>query len=93
MIIGILTLELFFPFSHSLKDKRRILHGFKDRVRTRYNAAVAEIEYQDKWQRALVGVVTLNSQAHVVEDILNRIIADACSLEEGEIVTHNIRYL
>jgi uncharacterized protein YlxP (DUF503 family) len=93
MIVGLLTLELFFPYSRSLKDKRRILHGFKERLKGRHNVAVSEIDYQDKWQRGLLGIVTLNSQAGVVSDLLNRILSDARGLEEAEVVTHEIRYL
>jgi uncharacterized protein len=93
VIIGVLTIDLFFPYARSLKDKRRILHGFKERLKARHNVAVAELDYQDKWQRARLGIVTLNSQAAVVEDLLNRILIDARSLEEGEIAGHEIRYL
>ncbi len=93
MIVGVLTLEIFFPYARSLKDKRRILHGFKERLKGRHNVAVAEVDFQDKWQRAVLGVVTLNSQASVVEDLLNRILADARNLGDGEIVHHDIRYL
>jgi uncharacterized protein YlxP (DUF503 family) len=93
VIVGVLTIDLFFPYARSLKDKRRILQGFKERLKGRHNVAVAELDYQDKWQRARLGIVTLNSQASVVEDILNRILADARSLEEGEIVQHEVRYL
>jgi uncharacterized protein YlxP (DUF503 family) len=92
MIIGVLTLEMFFPYAHSLKDKRRILHGFKDRVRSRYNVALAEIDYQDKWQRALLAVVTLSGRAGVVDTILGKVLADAGRLEEGEVTGHDIRY-
>jgi uncharacterized protein YlxP (DUF503 family) len=92
MIVGVLTLELFFPYARSLKDKRRILHGFKDRAR-RHNVALAEIDFQDKWQRALVGVVTLNSQQAVVEEVLGRVLADARNLQEGEVVGQEIRYV
>jgi uncharacterized protein len=93
MIVGVLTLELFFPHAHSLKDKRRILHGFKDRIRYRHNAALAEVDYQDKWQRARLGIVTLNSQQTVVEEVLGRILADARNLQEAEIVGQEIRYV
>jgi len=93
MIVGLLTLDIFLPYARSLKDKRRILHGFKERLKARHNVAVAELDYQDKWQRTRLGVVTLNSQAAVVEDLLNRILADARGLEEGEVVGHEIRYV
>jgi len=93
MIIGVLTIEFHFPHARSLKDKRRVLHGFKERLKGRHNVAVAELDYQDKWQRAAVGVVTLNSQAGVVGDVLQRILADACGLEEAVVASHEIRYL
>jgi uncharacterized protein YlxP (DUF503 family) len=92
MIVGVLTLDLFFPYSQSLKDKRRILHGFKDRVR-RHNIAVAELEFHDLWQRARLGFVTVNSHATVVEEILGRVLADARGLGEAEVTGHEIRYV
>jgi len=91
MIVGVLTLDLFFPYAHSLKDKRRILHGFKDRLR-RHNVAVAELEFQDLWQRARLGIVTVNSHASLVEEILGHVLADAGNLEEAEITGQEIRY-
>jgi len=93
MVIGVLELDLFFPYSHSLKDKRRVLHGFKDRVRKRYNVALAEVDFQDKWQRALLGIVSLNSQQTIVEEILGHVLADALNLEEAEVAGREIRYV
>jgi uncharacterized protein YlxP (DUF503 family) len=92
MIVGVLTLELFFPYARSLKDKRRILRGFKDRLR-RHNVALAEVDFQDLWQRTRLGVVTLNSHAAVVEEVLGRVLADARNLAETEIAGHEIRYV
>ena len=92
MIVGVLTLELFFPHARSLKDKRRILHGFKDRVR-RQNVALAVLDFQDLWQRSRLGVVTLNSQAAVVEEVLGRVLAEACGLPEAEVAGHEVHYV
>jgi len=92
MVVGVLTLDLFFPYARSLKDKRRILHGFKDRVR-RQNVALAELEFHDLWQRTRLGVVTVNSHAAVVEEIFGRVLADARNLEEAEIAGHEVRYV
>lgn len=92
MVVGVLTLELFFPYARSLKDKRRILHGFKDRAR-RHNVALAEIDFQDKWQRARLGVAAVNSQQAVVEEVLGRVLADARNLQEAEIAGQEIRYV
>jgi uncharacterized protein YlxP (DUF503 family) len=92
MIVGVLTLDLFFPYARSLKDKRRILHGFKDRAR-RQNVALAEIEFHDLWQRSRLGVVTVNSHQTVVEEILARVLTDARGLEEAEVAGQEIRYV
>ncbi len=93
MIVGVLTLEIVLPHARSLKDKRQTVRGFKDRVKKRYNAAVAELEFQDKWQRTVIGITTLNSQSHVVEDTLAKILSDARNLPEWEIAAHDIRYI
>lgn len=91
MKIGVLTLEIYLPHAQSLKDKRKTVRGLQDRLRKRYNVAVAELDFQDKWQRAVIGVVTLNSKSQIVEDRLHRILADAHRTIEGEIVAQDIQ--
>ena len=49
--VGILSAELHFPASGSLKDKRRSLRSAKARLQ-RMGAAVAEVDHHDTWQRA-----------------------------------------
>ena len=51
--IGVLTLEIRVENAHSLKEKRHVVKSLKDRLRHKYNVAVAEIDYQDLWQQAL----------------------------------------
>jgi uncharacterized protein YlxP (DUF503 family) len=78
--VGVITLELRLDASHSLKDKRHYVKGLKDRLRTRFNVAVAEIDYQDLWQRGLVAVVTVSpDQAHA-EQVLQNVEREAASL-------------
>lgn len=92
MVIGLLSLEIFFPYSRSLKDKRRLLKALRDKVQHHFNAAVAEVEYQDKWQRAKLGIVTLNSQKGMVDQVLQKILRLAEQSLEGEIVQVEVRY-
>jgi uncharacterized protein YlxP (DUF503 family) len=93
MVIGLLTLDLHFPHARSLKDKRKVLAGLKDRVRHGFNAAVAELAYQDVWQRAMIGIVTLNSQQAVVEQILDSIERDVQNHLDGEVLSAEVRFL
>jgi len=92
MVIGLLTLEIFLPYAHSLKEKRKSLKGFKDRIKSKYNVALAELDYHDKWQRMKIGVVTLNSQQTFVEQVLHRILQEAEETVEGEILDHQVQY-
>ena len=93
MIIGCLVLEIYLPYSHSLKEKRKRLKGLQDRLKSRHNVAVSELDFQDKWQRSRIGMVTLNSQKSVVEKTLNQILRDIEETIDGEILQADISYL
>jgi hypothetical protein len=69
MVIKLLTIDLHFPGRSSLKEKRFVLSSIKSKLTKRYNVAVAEVGYQDKWQRSLLAVVTVGSDGHVVEAV------------------------
>jgi len=71
--IALVTVELFIPFAHSLKEKRSVVRGLRDQLRARFNASVAEFGYQDKWQRALIGVCMLNGDKHKLETDMARV--------------------
>ena len=78
--IGVLTLELRLENSHSLKDKRHVVQSLKERLRNKFNVAVAEIDHQELWQRGLVACVTVSpDQAHA-EQVLQAVEREASSL-------------
>jgi uncharacterized protein len=56
MFIGVARLELFIPASRSLKDKRQVLRKVTTTVRNKYNVSIAEVEHQELWQRAALGI-------------------------------------
>jgi len=93
MIIGLLSIEIFLPYSHSLKEKRQVVSAFKDRIRRKFNVAIAELDYLDKWQRAKIGIITINNQQGFVEQVLQKILAEAEHSLEGEILKTEVRYL
>ena len=77
MTIGLLTIEFHLPESRSLKAKRGVLRRMMARLKNHHNVAVAEIDYQDKWQRGTVGIVTLASNRDVVMKTLEAVEAEA----------------
>jgi hypothetical protein len=50
--VGILSVELFFPDAHSLKEKRMHVRSVKAQLANRVGASVAEVDHHDVWQRA-----------------------------------------
>jgi uncharacterized protein YlxP (DUF503 family) len=78
--IGVITFELRLDEAHSLKDKRHFVKGLKDRLRSRFNVSVAEIDYQDSWQRGLVAAAVVASDQKFAEQILQSVERDAASV-------------
>jgi uncharacterized protein YlxP (DUF503 family) len=70
--VGLLTVDLQIPGSRSLKSKRKVVSSITARLRQRFNVAVAEVEFQDKWQRCRIGVSTLSNDARLVESQLRK---------------------
>ena len=71
--VGVITFELRLDESHSLKDKRHFVKSLKDRLRAKFNVAVAEIDYQDLWQRGLIACVTVSPDQSHAEQVLQAV--------------------
>lgn len=85
MTIGLLTFEIHLPQSRSLKDKRQVLRSVKDRLRSRHNVALCELEDGvDLWQRGSVAVVSVASRRDVLENLFESILRET----EGHIPGH-----
>jgi len=71
--IGVLHIDFLIPEARSLKDKRRVVKSLKEQVRSRYNCAVAETEYQDLWQRARLTVAVVSNESRHANTQVNEI--------------------
>lgn len=91
--IGVLTLELRLEHAQSLKDKRHVVQGLKDRLRRKFNVSVAEIDYQDTWQRALVAAVTVSGDHNRAALILQSAEREAAMILGGDLVDATIEWL
>lgn len=70
MIVGSVRIELHIPAATSLKQKRAVVQGLKERIRSRVRAAVAEVDHQDLWQRAALGVAVVSAEGAQVTEML-----------------------
>jgi uncharacterized protein YlxP (DUF503 family) len=91
--VGVLTLELRLQNSHSLKDKRHVVQSLKDRLRHKFNVAVAEIDYQDLWQRAAIAAVTVSSDHSHAEKVLQSVEDEAAALLGSELAEATVEWL
>ena len=73
MIVAIGTFDLHFPVVHSLKGKRQILRCVIDRIRSKFNASVAEVEDQNLWQRGTLGVALVSSDRQLLDKMGQKI--------------------
>ena len=71
------TLELHLPYAQSLKEKRMVLRKAQDRLRARSNFSIAEVEYQDLWQRAKLAAVTVGADNAVLERVTQQFVKEA----------------
>ncbi len=72
-VVALLSIELHVRGACSLKDKRAVLRSLKDRLR-KLNVALAEIDHQDLWQRARLGIVTISATRDGVDQSLEAVI-------------------
>ena len=91
--LGVLTLELHLDGAHSLKDKRHTVKGLKDRLRSKFNVAVAEIDYQDLWQRALISAVTVSSDHNHAQQVLQLVEREASAMLGAMLVAATVEWI
>jgi uncharacterized protein YlxP (DUF503 family) len=82
VVVGVLRITLYVHGASSLKDKRQVLRKVIDRVRARYNVAIAEVGDQDIWQTAVVGVCAVANDHSFVNEVLDKIVRDAGQIAE-----------
>lgn len=92
-VIGVLTLNIHVEYSHSLKDKRHVVKSLKDRLRERFNVAVAEIDHLDAWQDSVVAAVTISNERTRAEQILSAVEAHAANLLGGNLVGSGVEWI
>ena len=93
MTIGLLRIDLLVPRSRSLKDKRRVIKGLKARMHNQFNCSVAEVEYQDLWNRARLAVCVVSGDSRHVNSQLDEIVRFASRQPGAELADYTIEML
>jgi uncharacterized protein len=72
--VGLLHLDVLINDAMSLKDKRRVIKSFKDRIGAHWNAAVAEVDHLDSMRHGLLAVAVVGNDGRYLEGSLQQIV-------------------
>jgi uncharacterized protein YlxP (DUF503 family) len=86
MVVGTMKISFHIHDNRSLKGKRKIVKSLVDRVKNKFNVAIAEIGSNDKWQKAEIGISAVGNESRHVDASLNKIAQFIESLYLAEIV-------
>ena len=86
MVVGVCTVELLIHESQSLKEKRQVLHSLKDRLRGKFNISLAEVDGQDLWQKAVLGMACVANDGTHAEQVLEQVLNVMKSMPAIEVV-------
>ena len=92
-IVGLLYLEFYVNQAMSLKDKRRIVNGFKDRLRRKHNVSVAEVDGLDTHRRAVLAVAIVGNDKRYLQGALQKIINSASAHRDMILVEQEVEWL
>lgn len=93
MTVGVCTVELFISESRSLKDKRQVLQSLKHRLQGKFNISVAEVDGQDLWQKAVIGIACIANERVHVNQVLDKALNAIRSVPAVEVVRTQLELL
>jgi uncharacterized protein YlxP (DUF503 family) len=73
MLVAMCRFDLRIPGCNSLKEKRHVLKTLTASLRTKFNVAVAEVDHQDLWQRAAIGVASVAGEGYHLRRVMHQV--------------------
>jgi hypothetical protein len=92
-VVGLLHLKLAIPLAMSLKDKRRAVKGFKDRLAANHNVSVAEVDGLNDRRSAVLAVAMVSNDKRYVEGALQVIINAASTHRDMILLDRQIEWV
>lgn len=74
MNIGVCKLKIHIPESQSLKDKRSVVKSITTRLQNQFNISIAEVEDNELWQIATIGIACVSNHSYRVDEIISSVI-------------------
>ena len=90
MVVGTAKISLYIKDNRSLKEKRKIVKSIIAKVHQRFNASIAEVDSNDKWQMVGLGISVVGNNRRFVNSALDNILTYLDSLYLGDIIDSDI---
>ena len=74
MNVGVCRIKLRLPENLSLKGKRQVLKSVTTRLRNKFNVSVAEIDDQELWQLATIGICCVSNNSRYTNEVLSKVV-------------------
>ena len=74
MNVGVCKISLRLPENQSLKGKRRVLKSITSRVGNQFNVSIAEVDHQDLWQLATLGICCVSNNKRYTNEVLSKVV-------------------
>jgi uncharacterized protein len=92
--VGICKVKLRLPDNLSLKGKRQVVKSLTARLKNKFNISVAEVEDNDLWQLATIGICFVSNDHRFTNEVLSKAV-DMIVQNQGdyEMLDHEIEIL
>jgi uncharacterized protein YlxP (DUF503 family) len=74
MNVGVCKITLRLPENMSLKGKRRVVRSITNQIKSKYNVSIAEIEAQNLWQLAVLGISCVSNDKRFTNEVLSKVV-------------------
>lgn len=92
MIVGLLVVDLLLEPVQSLKEKRRIVRSVYDKIRHKFNVAVAEVDHHDVWRRCTLAVACVATDTRHVDRVLASVLRFIEAQGTVEVVDQTVEF-
>lgn len=93
MVVGVSRVTLLLHEGGSLKDKRHVVKSVVEKVKNRFNVSVAEVEGNDLWQRAVLGIAAVGNDRAFVNSVLDKTLGFIEGLHLAEVADSSIEIM
>jgi len=93
MLIGLLRVEYHLHGNTSLKDKRRIANSLKQKVRNKFNVAIAEIGSEENMSRLALSVVAISNDGRHLQSRLTKCLSLMEAVCPEEMVNSDMEFI